>query len=78
MRIIPLGNLLRKYYSLPTNSSLQSAAHSKLSTTLGGEPEFSYMARKHWAIENQPHWCLDVIFREDAAKVRKDNFPLIF
>ena len=23
--------------------------------------------RQHWAIENRLHWCLDVIFREDAA-----------
>ena len=38
--------------------------------------EFSYAVRKHWAIENQLHWCLDVIFREDAAKAKKDNSPL--
>ena len=31
--------------------------------------------RQHWAIENQLHWSLDVIFGEDAAKIRKDNGP---
>jgi predicted transposase YbfD/YdcC len=31
--------------------------------------------RNHWAIENQLHWSLDVIFREDASKVRKDQGP---
>ncbi len=31
--------------------------------------------RQHWAIENRLHWCLDVIFREDAAKIRKDHGP---
>lgn len=26
--------------------------------------------RYHWAVENQLHWVLDVIFREDDARVR--------
>jgi len=29
----------------------------------------------HWAIENALHWQLDVSFREDAARNRKDNGP---
>ena len=37
---------------------------------------FAYSVRKHWSIENQLHWCLDVVFREDSSKVRKDNSPL--
>jgi predicted transposase YbfD/YdcC len=32
-------------------------------------------ARNHWGIENNLHWSLDVIFREDASKVRKDHGP---
>lgn len=31
---------------------------------------------KHWFIENQLYWCLDVIFCTDASKAKKDNFPL--
>ncbi|MCR5308484.1 MAG: ISAs1 family transposase [Bacilli bacterium] len=38
--------------------------------------EFAYSVRKHWAIENQLHWCLDVIFREDSSRARKDFSPL--
>lgn len=45
-------------------------------TSLTDINEFAYAARKHWAIENQLHWCLDVIFREDAARARKNNSPL--
>jgi hypothetical protein len=30
----------------------------------------------HWSIENHLHWRLDVIFREDSARARKDNSPL--
>lgn len=45
-------------------------------TSLTELHEFSEAVRKHWSIENQLHWCLDVLFREDASKIRKDNAPL--
>ena len=45
-------------------------------TSLTDINEFSDSVRKHWSIENQLHWCLDVIFREDASRARKDNSPL--
>ena len=32
--------------------------------------------RAHWAIENALHWQLDVSFREDAARNRKDKGPV--
>ena len=31
--------------------------------------------RSHWSIENSLHWTLDVTFREDQCRVRKDNGP---
>jgi predicted transposase YbfD/YdcC len=36
---------------------------------------FMAAARAHWDIENGLHWCLDVAFREDAARNRKDHGP---
>ena len=36
---------------------------------------FMATVRAHWGIENAPHWQLDVSFREDAARNRKDNGP---
>lgn len=29
--------------------------------------------RNHWSIENKLHWMLDVCFKEDASRKRKDN-----
>jgi predicted transposase YbfD/YdcC len=39
---------------------------------------FLDIIRGHWSVENQLHWMLDVVFREDGAKAKKDNSPLNF
>jgi hypothetical protein len=31
--------------------------------------------RRHWAIENDLHWRLDVTLSEDACTVRRDHAP---
>jgi len=33
------------------------------------------VVRKHWAIENELHWVLDVALNEDRCRVRKDQSP---
>lgn len=36
---------------------------------------FGKCVRKHWSIENQLHWYLDVVFNEDRQRVRIGNAP---
>lgn len=36
---------------------------------------FAYAVRKHWGIESM-HWSLDVTFREDSKRTRKENAPI--
>ena len=31
--------------------------------------------RRHWSIENSLHWVLDMGFREDESRIRKDHSP---
>ena len=45
-------------------------------TSLNDVNRFADAVRKHWAIENQLHWQLDVTFGEDSSRARKDNSPL--
>ena len=32
-------------------------------------------SRKHWGVENALHWTLDVTFREDESRIRKEASP---
>ena len=34
--------------------------------------------RGHWGIENSLHWVLDIAFREDESRIRKENAPANF
>jgi predicted transposase YbfD/YdcC len=36
---------------------------------------FGKCVRKHWSIENSAHYILDVAFKEDNSRIRKDHTP---
>lgn len=38
---------------------------------------FAHAVRGHWGVENLLHWRLDVVFREDANRIRKGHAPAI-
>jgi predicted transposase YbfD/YdcC len=45
-------------------------------TTLPSDAErILHVVRRHWAIENELHWVLDVAMNEDRNRVRKDQAP---
>lgn len=46
-----------------------------ISSLKGNARQLLRAIRGHWAIENSLHWVLDIAFREDDCRVRKDNAP---
>ena len=34
-----------------------------------------HAARAHWGVENELHWELDIAFREDESRIRKEHAP---
>jgi predicted transposase YbfD/YdcC len=41
----------------------------------GGVEQFAAACRRHWGIENQLHWRLDVAFHEDDSRIRTGRAP---
>lgn len=38
----------------------------------------AHSIRNHWQIENNLHWVLDVVFREDESRIRDERTALNF
>ena len=56
-----------------------SREHRYYITTLAEDAKvFGNAVRAHWGIENQLHWTLDVVFREDESRIRRGNAPANF
>ena len=58
-------------------TATETTVHSRyyISSLAGRAKTLLEASRKHWSIENSLHWSLDVTFREDHSRVRKDNGP---
>lgn len=41
----------------------------------GNAQTFGHAVRTHWGVENEVHWLLDVVFREDASHLRVGKGP---
>jgi len=54
-------------------TSVQSRYY--ISSLAGQAKTLLEATRSHWSIENSLHWSLDVTFREDLSRVRKDHGP---
>jgi len=46
-----------------------------ISSVTGSARQVLRAVRSHWHIENRLHWVLDVAFREDESRIRKENAP---
>lgn len=69
-----IGMVRTSVTSLKTGEFTQECRY--FITSLTDIQRFADAVRKHWSIESQLHWQLDVSFGEDAARARKDNSPL--
>jgi predicted transposase YbfD/YdcC len=61
-----------------TINSISTVETRYFLTSLTDVSEFAEFTRKHWSIENNLHWSLDVCYREDACQVRDANATKVF
>lgn len=68
-----------KFIGKVTNETFRDGKNSSETRyfllSFSGVKRFSEVVRGHWGIENKLHWVLDVTFREDDCRVRKDHAP---
>ncbi len=58
------------------NGKEQTAKRYYISSLTGCSPaQMGLYIRRHWSIENEQHWHLDITFGEDSCLVRKDHAP---
>lgn len=55
------------------DGKITSESRFYLSSLEATAKEFNQLIRNHWSIENQLHWKLDVVFREDMSRTRTGN-----
>lgn len=56
----------------------QAPSHERryyISSLAADAKQLNRVIRSHWSIENGLHWVLDVAFREDDSRIRKDHGP---
>jgi predicted transposase YbfD/YdcC len=46
-----------------------------ISSLTEGAADILYAVRRHWAVENECHWILDVVFDEDRSRIRLGDSP---
>jgi predicted transposase YbfD/YdcC len=57
------------------NGETSSEARYFISSLAPDARQLAEAVRAHWGIENRLHWVLDMTFREDESRIRKDNAP---
>jgi predicted transposase YbfD/YdcC len=63
----------REFKNGEGNPTLQTRFY--ISSRAENAEYFAGCTRKHWGIENQLHWHLDVVFNEDRQRLREGNGP---
>lgn len=79
---IPSGLKWKKLSQVVMIESIREGANFKTEdmrfyiTSSQATPEkLLFATRKHWGVENSLHWTLDVTFREDESRIRKEAAP---
>lgn len=62
------------YCTIEKNGVISKQSHYFIYSCIGlNAKQIMKYKRNHWTVENNLHWVLDMAFREDESRARKDN-----
>lgn len=70
-----LTSLVKLLTVRQTDAKTEVTTRYFISSWSASAQAFLKAIREHWQIENGLHWVLDIAFREDEARIRKDHAP---
>ncbi len=68
-----LSSIVMVEHERHTQSGTSVERRFYISSLATEAPEMLGLIRSHWGIENRLHWVLDVVFREDESRIRRDH-----
>ena len=72
---IKLHSLIKLVTVRMTATKTETSTRYFISSWHATAHDFMLAIRDHWQIENGLHWVLDIAFREDESRIRKDHAP---
>lgn len=66
---------LHSLIKLVTVRDDQTSSRYFISSWDASAQDFLKAIRAHWQVENGLHWVLDIAFREDESRIRRDHAP---
>ena len=72
---VNLKSLIKVVSVRMTPDKSETSTRYFISSWQASAPDFLKAIRDHWHIENGLHWVLDIAFREDESRIRKDHAP---
>lgn len=73
-----LRSIVMVEYSCETAKGTRREIRFYISSLAPDAEIIADVIRQHWGIENGLHWVLDMVFRDDECRIRKDNAPANF
>lgn len=73
-----LSSIIMVEYTFEKGKEIQCETRFYISSICAEAKFMAGAIRQHWGVENGLHWVMDMLFRDDECRIRKNNAPANF